>query len=178
MNLAQSRRLPALADVKRLYVEERLSSTMIAAQYGCHPQSIRYMLKGSGVAIRNKQEAALLSYTEWTEERIALLQELWPTGMPIPEIHRRLGISYGLKSVSMKAKAIGLPRRENPVKAKKPEPKPVPQTTRRTVGEFRDRTIISFLPESPRLEMAWRHELAKVRQERGARWTEILGVER
>jgi hypothetical protein len=41
-----------------------------------------------------------------------------------------------------------------------------------------NRSLITFLPESPRLEMQWRHVLAKVRAERGARWTELLGVER
>ncbi len=34
-------------------------------------------------------------------------------------------------------------------------------------------SIVSFLPESPRLEMEWRHMLAKVQQERGTQWSGI-----
>jgi len=177
VNHAQRRRLPSLADVKRLYVTEQLSSTAIAARYGCHPQSIRHMLKGSGVPIRGKQEAALLSPSEWTDERVALLKELWAKDLPVSYIHKQLGVSYGLRAVSMKAQAIGLPRRANPVKAK---PKPVEQHKRdeRRLPPFPERPLTTFLPESPRLEMAWRVELAKVRAQRAAAWRTICGVTR
>jgi transposase len=175
MNHAQARRLPSLADVKRLYTEELLSSTVIAARYGCHAQSIRHMLKGSGVPIRGKQEAALLSASEWTDERVAMLKELWPTGMKVDDIKARLGISYTARAVSRKADELGLPKRNN-----QPARKPVPAAATITAHKPKPqvRSIITFLPESPRLEMEFRHLVAKVRQERGAQWTELCGVTR
>jgi transposase/predicted HTH domain antitoxin len=185
MNHAQSRRLPALADVVRLYTVDLLSSTTIAERYGCHAQSIRHMLKGSGVTIRGKAEAALLSPSEWTDERVAMLKDLWPTGLKVDDIRERLGISYTSRAVSRKADELGLPRRCQ-------QPKRSIKAT-----EWRDRrdraasgiatatqsqarlnyTIISF-PEHPRLEMEWRHVLAAVRAERGTQWTELLGATR
>lgn len=34
-------------------------------------------------------------------------------------------------------------------------------------------SLISFLPESPRLEMEWRHVLAAVQAERGTQWQTV-----
>jgi transposase/predicted HTH domain antitoxin len=171
----QTRRLPALADVVRLYTVELMSSTTIAERYGCHAQSIRHMLKGSGVSIRGKVEAALLSASEWTDERVALLRELWPTGMKCDEIRDRLGISYTSRAVSRKADELGLPKRNN--QPKRP-PKPAAVAVAEHKPKPRIRSLVTFLPESPRLEMEFRHLVAKVRAERGAQWTELLGVER
>jgi transposase len=165
MNHAQSRRLPSLADVRRLYTVEMLSSTVIAARYGCHAQSIRHMLKGSGVPIRGKQEAALLSASEWTDERVTMLKELWPTGMIVDDIRKRLGISYTARAVSRKADELGLPKRNNqPPRKVEPKPAAVAITAHKPKPQVR--SIITFLPERPALEMQWRHELAKVRAER------------
>jgi transposase len=178
MNHAQRRRLPALADVVRLYTVDLLSSTLIADRYGCHAQSIRHMLKGSGVTIRGKQEAALLSASEWTDERVALLKELWPTGMKVDDIRDRLGISYTSRAVSRKADELGLPKRNNQPARKPNPPKPAVAIAAHKARPCNIRSLITFLPESPRLEMQFRHLVAKVRAERGAQWTELLGVER
>lgn len=176
MNLAQRRRLPALADVVRLYTVDLLSSTVIAERYGCHAQSIRHMLKGAGVSIRGKQEAALLSPSEWTDERVALLRELWPTGMKCDDIKTRLGISYTTRAISRKAAEIGLqPRNMQPAR-------PKPKSPAVAIEQHRPRppirSIITFLPESPRLEMEFRHLVAEVGKERGRLWSELLGVSR
>ncbi len=173
MNRAQARRLPALADVKKLYLEDLLSSTMIAERYGCHAQSIRHMLRGAGVSIRGKQEAALLGPSEWTDERKKKLKELWHTDKRVEQIRLELGITYTNRSVSRQAAVLGLPPRcEQPKRKHAHREKScsrisVLATATREARLYRHETLISF-PESATLEMAWRHELAKVRQERGA----------
>lgn len=178
MNHAQRRRLPALADVVRLYTVDLLSSTAIAERYSCHAQSIRHMLKGAGVKVRGKQEAALLGPSEWTDERKKKLKELWFTDMGVEQIRNELGISYTNRSVSRQAAVLGLPPRC--AQPKRPKPVLAPerkQQAQTAAARFPAYTLISF-PESPRLEMAWRHELAKVRAERDTQWTERLGVSR
>lgn len=172
MNHAQRHRLPSLADVRRLYTVDLLSSTAIAERYGCHAQSIRHMLKGAGVTIRGKQEAALLSPSEWTDERVAMLRDLWMAGVKCDEIKARLGISYTTRAVSRKADELGLPKRN--VQPKRP--KPVLPTShqrdeRRMTVALTD-SIISFEPNR-RLQTLWLTALAEVRSARQAQGREV-----
>ena len=189
MNQAQRRRLPALADVKRLYVTEQLSSTAIAARYGCHAQSIRHMLKREGITIRNKREAALAGPSEWTDERKKRLKELWFTDMGVEQIRQELGITYTNRSVSRQAAVLGLPPRCEQPKRKVMTPKAIEWRRRQEDREKYQlptreqseqallRTLVSFEPHR-RLQTLWLTALAEVRSERAAAWRTICGVTR
>ncbi len=120
-----------------------------------------------------RQEAALLGPSEWTDERKKKLKELWHTDKRVEQIRLELGITYTNRSVSRQAAVLGLPPRcEQPKRKHAHREKScsrisVLATATREARLYRHETLISF-PESATLEMAWRHELAKVRQERGA----------
>lgn len=146
------------------------SSNEIAETYGLQGESIRYRLRKAGVDIRSKKAAAK-NGTEWTPERQELLKSLWIQGVSAGEIRKQLGISYGDKTVMSRARKLGLQSRRWPGRSASRI-----STLASAVASARqyvDRSIITFLPESPRLEMEWRHVLADVQVERGTKWQEI-----
>jgi hypothetical protein len=116
-------------------------------------------------------------FRTWTDNQEALLRELWPAGVPAAEINRRLGRPEK-SELGKKCRALGLPPRKIRFKSRLPLAPEQKQQAQTAAVRFPAHTIISFMPESPTLEMQWRHELAKVRQERGALWTELQGVTR
>jgi hypothetical protein len=105
--------------------------------------------------------------TEWTDQRVAKLTQMWGAGETAAKIASAVGLSRD--GVIGKAHRLGLAGRPSPIKRNV-----ALQTTRRTVGQYKDRSIITFLPESPRLEMEFRHLVADQRQKRGAAWTEMV----
>jgi hypothetical protein len=58
--------------------------------------------------------------SRWSRERVQLLRELWLAGLPAREIAARLGPGLSHDAVQCKAHRLDLPRRPNPVPARRP----------------------------------------------------------
>lgn len=56
---------------------------------------------------------------DWTPERVSSLMALWGEGVSTSEIGRRLGVTKN--AVVGKVHRLGLPKRNSPIKAEKPE---------------------------------------------------------
>lgn len=61
----------------------------------------------------------------WTPERITRLKELWLEGLPARRIGNLMGCSKN--TIIGKARRLGLPRRESPIKRKPGAPLPKPK---------------------------------------------------
>ncbi len=142
------------------------NSNAIGESYGMTGESIRYRLRRAGVPIRAKSEAAKLRGDEWTPERVDLLKELWVAGMNSAKIRDRLGINYCRQTICAKAKELGL--RPRLTHKKSPSEISTLASAKVFARDYRQDSIISFLPENPQLDADWRHVLSKVRQERAA----------
>jgi hypothetical protein len=93
------------------------------------------------------------------------------------EIAKRFGVTHNV--IHGRVRRLGLPAQPKRPLSMTPDAIRLRNKASHAKDERRmdgspARSIITFLPESPRLEMAFRHELAKVREERGAQWTELL----
>lgn len=116
----------------------------------------------------------------WTHEQDTILRELWTAGVAATEINRQLGRPEDY-DISKRRRQLGLPPRHTRFISgrrvtRRLKPRPEPTTT--AAERMPTRSIITFMPESPRLEMEFRHLLAEVRAERGRQWNELLGVTR
>jgi hypothetical protein len=154
-----------IEDVIRRYRNGE-SSNEIAESCGLRGESIRYRLRKAGVLIRSKRDAASIIHNEWTPERQQQLKSLWLQGVPAGEIRERLGISYGEKSVMERARKMGLQSRQGPHRSGSKISTIASAVA--SARQYQDRSIITFLPESPRLEMEFRHLVAEERQRRAA----------
>jgi transposase len=145
-----------------------ISSNQIGEQFGLKGESIRYRLRKAGVNIRSKSDAAktyMAADSEWTPERLEKFRELWDAGVTAAEIKRQLGVSYGEASIPKKARALGFPPRRQ---AKSHSEISTLASAVAAARQYRDDTIISFLPDSPQLEADWRSIINQVRMERAA----------
>jgi hypothetical protein len=166
VNHAQSRHMPSMAEVARLYTEEKLGSNAIAARYGCCGESIRYLLCKAGVPIRSKTDAARLSHgavdTIWTEERLAKLRKLWAEGKTGQQIAEILGDVCSRRAVIAKAHRLGLAGRKASIAIRRQRAATVaPETLKRMSLDY------SLIQLPPHLQVVFDALVAEVRAERG-----------
>lgn len=156
-----------LDEVIKMY-RSGVSSNEIAERFGLKGESIRYRLRKAGVNIRSKSDAAkaiCAMDSEWTEERVEKLKQLWTTSMTVIQIRDELGIRYTEKAVRNKARSLRLPPRGQ---SKSGSEISLLASAVRSARQYQDDTLISFLPENPQLEADWQAILSTVRRERAA----------
>ena len=72
---------------------------------------------------------------DWTEERIALLTQLWTEGIATSEIGRRLDVTKN--AVVGKVHRLGLPKRQSPIQRKPAAKKKAPEPEVVTLDKLR-----------------------------------------
>lgn len=186
---------PFTAEVIQLYAGQKLSAYEVAnrlAERGMTttPENIRNILKRAGVPLRNMKEARQIrKNTVWTEERDEQLRVLWSDGKTGREIVEALGLPCTPRAVCGRAGALGLasrlkPPSDNPssvkrrMKRRERTSKEVSTLAAAVVAarQYQDVTLLTFLPENPRMEMEWKSILAAVKRERAAAAAEAARV--
>jgi hypothetical protein len=168
--LTKGHNMVSAEKLRELYWTDKLSTVEIGYRYGVGKETVRVWMRRHNIPTRSKSDAAVLGPSEWTPGRIKRLKELWYTKMTCEQIKADLGISYGPRAVSAKAAALCLKPRQEP-RTHKVFRKSASEISRLAVAtrmakQYQDRSIISFLPDSPQLESDWRSILSKVREER------------
>lgn len=72
---------------------------------------------------------------DWTEERIALLVEMWKAGVPTSEIGRKLDVTKN--AVVGKVHRLGLEKRQSPIQRKAVKKKKAPEPELITLDKLR-----------------------------------------
>lgn len=167
-------------ELRRLYVEEQQTSIQIAKLAGCTAQSVRNRLAALGIPRRDPTTAGKIRMKRIRQnnaERYAdKIRALWfAPGMTLDKIAAELGPDIVARSVWDWGRQLGLPPRSAgraaPRSAPAAPPEPAP-----AVPPFRHRSVITFLPDSPRLEMEFRRSVAAAQGDRvvdlrvGAKW--------
>ena len=73
---------------------------------------------------------------DWTEDRIAILTQLWSEGIATSEIGRRLGVTKN--AVVGKVHRLGLPKRQSPIQRKPAKKKKAPEPEIITMDKLRN----------------------------------------
>jgi DNA-binding CsgD family transcriptional regulator len=146
-------------ELRRLYVDEQRSPIQIAAAHGCTPETVRNWLAAFGIPKRNRSESRRLRIAQngptGAEKHAERLRKLWAVeGLTLNEIADALGAGVTGRTVAKWGHSLGLPLRSTVA--------PMP-TVRADPQPFRPRSVISFLPDSPRLEMEFRRCVAAAR---------------
>jgi GcrA cell cycle regulator len=150
------------SEMRRLYEEQKLSTQDIGQMAGKSKATIAYHLHEMGVKMRDRKQAAeLCKHYIWTEEKTQKLRDMWPANL-ITHIARELKVSKG--AIFGKADRLGLPPRRPSYQQRTTVLSQVAMSFESR--PYRHRSLISFLPESPKLEMAFRAEVAKAHEMR------------
>lgn len=158
------------SEIVRLYVDELQSINAVAAKSHQTKQTIRNRLKHAGVTLRDRSEArARVSphYAKWTPENDAKLRKLWGAGKTATTIANEIGCDLTKSAVTGRAHRMGLVKRPHIIKSATQRAAMLSQVAMSFGARpYRHRSLITFLPESPALEMQLRVEVAKARAER------------
>ena len=153
------------SEMRKLYEEQKLSTQVIGDMAGLNKATIAYHLHSMGVEMRGRSEArSLLSpwHDFWTEDRIKTLRRMWYDDVSARMIGNKLGCTKS--AVIGKANRIGLPARN--VSSQQRAAIAGQVAMHFDAQPFRHHSLISFLPDSPKLEMAFRAEVAKAHEMR------------
>jgi hypothetical protein len=179
--------------LRDLYETQQLSVRQIADQLHSKHETVRLWLRRAGIQTRGKQEGKLLRspYKNlWTPERDEIIRSMWDNS-GTRAIAKKIGCGVTKNAIIGRARRLGLPpHAKRPLsmtadavrlreKTKK-QNREMSLAERVAIGSavrdskrYRHESLIAF-PESPRLEMAWREMLAKVKRERGAAWDVLV----
>jgi transposase len=153
--------------LRELYWTRQMSTVEIGQLYNAHKATVERWMKLHNIPSRTKRDAALLLPSEWTPERVKLLKQLWYTDLTCSEIRDKIGIKYGPRSISAKAKALGLePRqepRQRPIPAVRNVVRPEPAAPPKRVS-----LDYSLIQLPPHLQAVFEACVAEVRSERGS----------
>lgn len=166
------------SELRRLYIDEQRSTCAIALMFNTTGATVCNWLCNYRIPRRGRSEAATLSNAARganMRRHEARLRQMWPEpGVTIADIAEALGTAR--PTVRKWASRLGLGpkpclRMKEPRRGSVTLPR-VPAGVDGgavSVPPFRPARLITFLPESPRLEMEFRRSVAAARMER--RWS-------